>query len=64
MRAEKSEITAYTSVSRNSGDSKPPNIFDLTRRNKQEEIEEKKIKIKFMIAAATIIFIFVIFQFL
>ena len=45
MRVGKSNFTSYTTLLKASGVSRPTNIVDLMKRNKEEEKKEKILRI-------------------
>tara|TARA_B000000460_G_scaffold164995_1_gene117125 strand:+ start:227 stop:424 length:198 start_codon:yes stop_codon:yes gene_type:complete len=58
MRAEKSNFTAYSSLSRIRSVSGTTNILDLIKRNKEEEKKERIQKIYTLLGFTGIILIF------
>lgn len=64
MSAEKSNITAYVTLSKASGSLKPTNILDLIKRNKEKEKREKIQKIYTLFGFAGLILFLGIFIYL
>ena len=65
MRAEKSNISAYSSLSKSSSFSKTANIIDLIKRNREEEKREKVQKIYILLGGfAGLILVLSIFIYL
>ena len=60
MRAEKSDLSIYTSLAQNS-DPRPTNITDLLRKNKAEQKKENIIKIYTIVAVSGLALVFGIF---
>ena len=55
MRAEKSNFTAYSSLSKIDSAPRSTNIIDLIKRNKEEEKKEKILRIYITLGSFTLI---------
>jgi len=61
MRYEKSNYSAYTSLAKTDGVSRPANIRDLIQRNKIEEKKDKLLKIYTLLGLSILLIFLVLF---
>ena len=57
MRAEKSNLTFNSSITKDAASYKPVNISDLLKKNKNEEKKEKIMRFYYIIMFAVVFFI-------
>ena len=55
MRAEKSNFTVYSSLSKIDSAPRPTNIIDLLKKNKEEEKKEKILRMYIMLGSSALI---------